>query len=126
MTELLALIVEDNHRNLKLARDVLQFHGFRTLEATAGREAIALAKANVPDVILLDIQLPDIDGVEVLCQLRHDTTTSRIPVIAVTAFAMKEDANRFLRAGFNGYIAKPIDVKTFADQVRECSKSPEK
>ena len=115
----LVLIVDDNDKNLKLARDVLQYHGFRTLEASTGREGIDLARENDPDVVLLDIQLPDIDGVSALQELRASTKVEETPVVALTAFAMKADRQRFLDAGFNGYIAKPIDVRTFPLQVRE-------
>jgi two-component system cell cycle response regulator DivK len=113
----LILIVEDNERNMKLARDVLQFKGFRTLEATTAAAGIALARSDRPDLILMDFRLPDQDGIEVLGVLRADPTTAAIPVIALTASAMKEDRERFLAAGFDGYMTKPIDVKTFAAQV---------
>jgi two-component system cell cycle response regulator DivK len=115
----LILIVDDNDKNLKLARDVLQYHGFRTLEATTGRQGIDLALENDPDVVLLDIQLPDIDGVTALQELRASDKAAETPVVALTAFAMKADRQRFLDAGFNGYIAKPIDVRAFPLQVRE-------
>jgi two-component system cell cycle response regulator DivK len=115
----LILIVDDNDKNLKLARDVLQYHGFRTLEASTGRQGIDLARENDPDVVLLDIQLPDIDGVTALQELRASEKAAETPVVALTAFAMKADRQRFLDAGFNGYIAKPIDVRAFPLQVRE-------
>jgi two-component system cell cycle response regulator DivK len=94
----LILIVEDNERNLKLARDVLQFGGYRTLEATTAEDGIALAQAERPDIILMDIQLPGIDGVTALGRLRAEPATAPIPVIALTAFAMKDDRDRFLAA----------------------------
>jgi len=115
----LVLIVEDNDKNLKLARDILQFRGFRTLEAMTGSAAVEIARNSAPDLVLLDIQLPDTDGISVLRQLRDDGSTSAIPVVALTAFAMKDDQSRFIDAGFDGYIAKPIDIKAFPDQVRD-------
>jgi two-component system cell cycle response regulator DivK len=115
----LILIVEDNEKNMKLARDILQYAGFRTLEATTGREGIELARANAPDVMLLDIQLPDIDGVDALRELRSTNAVPATPIVALTAFAMAGDGRRFLEAGFDGYITKPIDVRLFPGQVRE-------
>jgi len=115
----LVLIVEDNDKNMKLTRDVLQFHGFATVEATTGEDGVSLARERSPAVILMDIQLPGIDGVTALGQIRQDAETSRIPVIALTASVMKEDRERFDKAGFDGFITKPIDVKRFAGQVRE-------
>jgi two-component system, cell cycle response regulator DivK len=112
------LIVEDNERNLRLVRDVLEFHGYTTLEARNAGDAIALAAAHRPRLVLMDIQLPDGDGVAVLKQLRSDPATAPIPVIALTAFAMREDRERLLAAGFDGYIAKPIDVRAFPGQLR--------
>lgn len=114
----LVLIVEDNDKNLKLARDVLQAKGFRTVEATTGGEVVPLAAERRPAVILLDIQLPDMDGVEVLRQLKADEATASIPVVALTAFAMAGDQERFLADGFDGYLTKPLDVRSFPDQVR--------
>jgi two-component system cell cycle response regulator DivK len=114
----LILVVEDNDKNLKLVRDLLQLKGFRTLEAATAQYGLALAAEHAPRLILMDVQLPDIDGVAALGRLRADPRTSSIPVIALTAFAMKEDRERFINAGFNGYMAKPIDIKTFPDQVR--------
>ena len=114
----LILIVEDNEKNLKLARDVLQFRGFRTLEAGTAAAGIALAVLHRPDLILMDIQLPDMDGSAALGLLRAEPVTKAIPVVAVTAFAMVSDRDRLLAAGFDGYLAKPIDVKAFPEQVR--------
>jgi two-component system cell cycle response regulator DivK len=113
----LILIVEDNDKNLKLARDVLRFGGFETLEASTAAEGVALAAEHSPDVILMDIQLPDMDGTTALGRLRAELATKAIPVVALTAFAMDRDRDRLLGAGFDGYLAKPIDVKTFADEV---------
>jgi two-component system cell cycle response regulator DivK len=113
------LIIEDNEKNMKLARDILQYHGFATVEATTGEEGIALASSRNPALILMDIQLPGIDGVTALERIRNDAATSRIPIVAMTASVMKEDRERFDKAGFDGFITKPIDVKRFPDQVRE-------
>jgi two-component system cell cycle response regulator DivK len=114
----LILIVEDNDKNLKLARDVLQYHGFRTLEATTAADGIKLAVEHQPDLVLMDIQLPDADGVSALQQLRAEAATRAIPVVAFTASVMDSDRQRLAAAGFDGYLAKPIDVKVFPDQVR--------
>jgi two-component system cell cycle response regulator DivK len=119
MAGALILIVEDNDKNLKLARDLLQHDGFRTLEAETAAAAIALAEQHVPDLILMDIQLPDMDGVAALGRLRAMARTTSIPVVALTAFAMAADRERFLGAGFDGYLAKPIDIHHFADSVRQ-------
>jgi two-component system cell cycle response regulator DivK len=112
------LIIEDNERNLKLTRDMLHHHGFDTAAAGTGRAGLELAAAGGFDVVLLDIELPDLDGREVLRRLRSDPDTARLPVIAVTAYAMEGDREAFLDAGFDDYITKPISVRTFADQVR--------
>lgn len=114
----LILIVEDNDKNLKLTRDVLRFHGFETIEATNAEDGIALAQERKPDLVLMDIQLPGMDGVSALQKLRQDQTTAAIPVVALTASVMKEDRERFDKAGFDGFITKPISVKAFPDQVR--------
>jgi two-component system cell cycle response regulator DivK len=119
MTGALILIVEDNDKNLKLARDLLQYHGFRTLEAGTAAAGIALAEQHGPDLILMDIQLPDMDGVTALGRLRGSVATTSIPVVALTAFAMAADRERLLAAGFDGYLAKPIDIHHFSDRVRE-------
>jgi CheY-like chemotaxis protein len=113
------LIVEDNTRNLKLVRDLLRHAGYRTLEATTAEDGLALAGAHVPDLVLMDVQLPGMDGLEALARLRADPTTSGIPVVAVTAFAMKDDRERFVAAGFDGYLEKPISVRAFPGQVAE-------
>src|SRR5438046_10632170 len=115
----LILIVEDNEKNLKLVRDVLQFKGYRTLEAETAEDGMKLALGQKPDLILMDIQLPGTDGITALHQLRAEPRTAAIPVVALTAFAMKDDRQRFLDAGFDGYLDKPINVKTFPDQVRQ-------
>ena len=118
MADELVLLVEDNEKNMKLARDLLQFKGFRTLEATTAGAGIALAMANRPDLILMDIQLPDLDGVAARGRLRAAPETAAIQVIALTAFAMRADQERFRAAGFDGYLVKPISVKEFPEQVR--------
>ena len=114
----LILIVEDNERNLKLVRDVLEYHGYRTLEATSGEQGVALAGRHRPALVLMDVQLPGIDGVQALALLRQSPTTAAIPVIAVTAFAMKDDRERFLHAGFDGYLEKPIGIRALLERVQ--------
>ena len=112
------LAVEDNDKNLKLVRDLLHLRGFRVLEARTAEQGLALAAEHRPDLVLMDIQLPDLDGTAALGRLRADPRTAAIPVVALTAFAMKEYRARFLGAGFDGYLAKPIDIRAFPDQVR--------
>ena len=114
----LILIVDDNDRNLRLARDVLRHAGLRTLEAGTAAAALELAAEESPDVILMDIRLPDLDGAEALRRLKQDARTASIPVVALTSFAMKGDREWFLGVGFDGYVAKPISVREFPDQVR--------
>jgi CheY-like chemotaxis protein len=113
------LIVEDNEKNTKLFRDVLQATGYSTLEAATGEEALALAVQNGPALVLMDVQLPGIDGVETLARLRADRRTAFIPVLAVTAQAMRGDRDRFLDGGFDGYLSKPIDIAQLIEVVRE-------
>jgi two-component system cell cycle response regulator DivK len=113
------LIVEDDERSRKLLRDLLQLHGYRTLEAGTAHQGFDLARAELPCLVLMDIRLPDGDGITVLEQMRSLPATAGIPVLAVTASVMRGDEQRFLRAGFNGYIPKPIDVETFPDAVKE-------
>lgn len=112
------LIVEDNEKNMKLVRDVLNFHGYRTVEATTAEAGIDLARANQPDLILMDIQLPGLDGISALHRLRADSSTVHIPVIAVTASAMSNERQKILEAGFDGYQPKPIKVKEFVAEVQ--------
>ena len=114
----LILIVEDNDKNLKLARDLLQFKGYRTLEANTAEAGIALAASHAPDLVLMDIQLAGMDGITALHQLRAEERTASIPVIALTAFAMKDDRERFLAAGFDGYLDKPINIREFPEHIR--------
>lgn len=116
-SERLILIVEDNERNLKLVRDILHHLGYRTLEARSAEEGVALAREHGPDLTLMDVQLPGMDGVQALAQLRSDTSTADLRVVAVTAFAMKEDRERLLAEGFDGYLEKPLDVHAFPDQI---------
>jgi two-component system cell cycle response regulator DivK len=113
------LVVEDNEKNMKLFRDVLLATGYRTLEATTGVEAVELAAQHAPDLVLMDIQLPDLDGVEALRRLRGDERTAAIPVLAVTAQAMRGDRQRLLAAGFDGYVSKPVDVRELIGTVRQ-------
>ena len=115
----LILIVEDNEKNAKLVRDVLQFKGYRTLEAATAGDGIALARSERPDLILMDIQLPDMDGITAVERLRAEEGTAAIPVVALTAFAMSSDRERIMAAGFTGYLSKPINVREFPEQVRE-------
>jgi two-component system cell cycle response regulator DivK len=113
------LIVEDNEKNMKLFRDVLSAKGYATLEATSGEEAVDLAVAHAPQLVLMDIRLPEIDGVEALQRLRSDERTSSIPVLALTAQAMSGDRERFLAAGFDGYVPKPVDITELVGLVSE-------
>jgi two-component system cell cycle response regulator DivK len=113
------LVVEDNALNMKLFRDVLLAMGYRTLEATSGGQAVELADKHRPDLVLMDIQLPDLDGVEALRRLRANERTALIPVLALTAQAMHGDHARFLAAGFDGYLAKPVDVVELVAVVRK-------
>lgn len=115
----LVLLVEDNEKNMKLARDLLRFHGFETIEATNAEDGIALARERRPGLVLMDIQLPGIDGVTALGRLRADAATAQIPIVAMTASVMKEDRERFETAGFDGFLMKPIDVRAFPGQVRD-------
>ena len=115
------LVVEDNEMNMKLFRDVLLATGYRSLEATTGGEAVELAVEHTPDLVLMDIQLPDADGVDVLRRLRTDDRTVAIPVLAVTAQAMGGDRERFLAAGFDGYVSKPLNIGELIGTVqRHC------
>ena len=112
------LVVEDNEKNMKLFRDVLGARGYRTLEATTGGEAVELATEQAPDLVLMDIQMPGVDGVEALRRLRADERTAGIPVLAVTAQAMQGDRERFLAEGFDGYLSKPVNVRELIGTVQ--------
>jgi CheY-like chemotaxis protein len=118
MANELILIVEDNEKNRKLVRDVLTFKGYRLAEAETGEEGVRLAKALRPDLVLMDIQLPGINGIAALGQIRDDPAIRDTPVIAVTASAMTQDRQKIMAAGFNGYQSKPINVKDFLAAVR--------
>lgn len=121
----LVLIVDDNDRNRKLARDVLRLAGFRLLEAATAAEGIALASENLPDVILMDLRLPDLDGSEAVRLLRADPRTSGIPVVAVTALPLGTRDAWLFDAGFAGSIRKPIDIDELPDAVRRfCARGP--
>jgi two-component system, cell cycle response regulator DivK len=115
----LILIVEDNEKNRKLVRDVLQFKGYRLAEAETGEEGVRLARELHPDLILMDIQLPGIDGATALRQLRGDPATRMIPALAVTASAMIQDRQTIMAAGFEGYQSKPLNVRAFLEAVRQ-------
>jgi two-component system cell cycle response regulator DivK len=121
----LVLIVDDNDRNRKLARDVLRIAGIRTLEAATAAEGIAIASEHLPDVILMDLRLPDLDGTGAARLLRADPRTARIPVVAMTALPLDARDDWLLDAGFAGYIVKPIDIDEFPDVVRGfCTPGP--
>jgi two-component system cell cycle response regulator DivK len=113
------LVVEDNERNMKLLRDVLQAAGYRLVEATTGRQAVELAAEHAPDLVLMDIQLPDIDGIEALARFRAQDRLASVPVLAVTAQAMQGDRERLTAAGFDGYISKPVDIVALVATVGE-------
>lgn len=118
MADELILIVDDNDKNLRLVRDVLRFAGFRTVEAVTGGEGVATAIEQHPDVILMDIRLPDMDGTEAARLLKDEPRTADIPIVALTSLAMKGDREWFLASGFDGYLEKPISVRELPSQVR--------
>ena len=107
------LIVEDNAKNMKLARDLLQAKGYRTLEAVNGEDGVRLGLEHVPDLVLMDIQLPDIDGIEAFHRLRADPRTAGVPIVAFTASVTAGDRSKITAAGFDGFLAKPINLKEF-------------
>jgi two-component system, cell cycle response regulator DivK len=111
------LIVEDNDLNMKLFNDLLEAHGYNTLQTKDGMDALRMARQHVPDLILMDIQLPEVSGLEVIKWLKEDDNLSAIPVIAVTAFAMKGDEEKIRNGGCEAYIAKPISVSNFMRTV---------
>ena len=124
MTSRQILVVEDNERNMRLFCDVLRASGYRTLEATTGEQAVELVFEHRPDLVLMDIQLPDIDGVEALGRVRADDGFASVPILALTAQAMEGDRERFLAAGFDGYLSKPVDIAEFVATVkRYCEES---
>ena len=112
------LIVEDNDKNMKLARDVLQNKGYQTLEAVTGEEGVQLAKQHVPDLVLMDIQLPGINGIEAFKQIRADANTAKVPVVALTASVTPTDRSAITAAGFDAFISKPINLKEFLETVK--------
>ena len=118
MANELILIVEDNEKNRKLIRDVLTFKGYRLAEAETGEDGVRLARELHPDLVLMDIQLPGINGIAALAQIREDPAIRHTPVIAVTASAMTHDRQKIMAAGFDGYQSKPINVKDFIAAVR--------
>jgi two-component system cell cycle response regulator DivK len=113
------LIVEDNPKNMKLVRDLLQHQGHQTLEAETGEAGLALALGERPDLVLMDIQLPDIDGTTVLARIRNDASLDAMPVLAVSASVMPDEQQRIVRSGFDGFIAKPISIKPFLAAVQK-------
>ena len=117
MSEGRILVVEDNPKNLKLVRDVLTYAGFEVIEATSGEDGVRLVQESVPDLVLMDLQLPGIDGAEALRQIR--LSEKQVRVVAVTAFAMNNDRTRAFDAGFDGYVEKPISVRALPQQVSD-------
>jgi two-component system, cell cycle response regulator DivK len=115
---LLVLIVDDNPRNAKLARDVLVAAGFRTVEATTGEAGVALADEHLPDVILMDLRLPDMDGTDAAAMLARRSRTASIPVVVLTSMTLEDEPAWLRAAGFAGYLEKPIDIEEFPAQVR--------
>ena len=114
----LVLIVEDNEKNMKLARDVLQVKGYQTIEALTGEEGVKLALQRRPDLVLMDIQLPGINGIEAFKQIRADAKTAHIPVVALTASVTPTDRSQITAAGFDAFISKPINLKEFVNTVK--------
>ena len=113
------LVIEDNTLNLKLVRDVLVHAGFEVIEARSGEEGITRALSRSPDIILMDLQLPGIDGTQAMREIKGSASASHVPIVALTAFAMSEDRERVLRNGFDGYLSKPISVRDLARQITE-------
>jgi two-component system cell cycle response regulator DivK len=113
------LIVEDNDKNLKLVRDVLQAKGYQTLEAGTAEDGLAIARGQAPDLILMDIQLPGMGGIEALKALRANPATAALPVVAITASVMQQDRQEIMRAGFDGFIEKPISLRGLLDAVQK-------
>jgi two-component system cell cycle response regulator DivK len=117
MANELILIVEDNEKNRRLARDILQVKGYRTVEAETAEAALAMAPAEKPDLVLMDIQLPGMNGIQALKELRASEATRAIPVLAFTASVMPQDRREIMDAGFDGFVAKPINLKEFIAAV---------
>ena len=122
MASELILIVEDNEQNRKLTRDLLQVNGYRTIEAETGEDAIALAAARVPDLVVMDVHLPGMSGVDALAKLRAAPTTRAIPVLAFTASVMPQDRSEIMAAGFDAFMSKPIDLEAFLHTVADALK----
>jgi two-component system, cell cycle response regulator DivK len=112
------LIVEDNDLNMKLFNDLLEAHGYSTLKSRSGLEGFELARRHRPDLVLMDIQLPEVSGIDIIKLLKEDEDLRAIPVIAITAFAMKGDEERIRESGCEGYLSKPISVAKFVETVR--------
>ena len=112
------LIVEDNDKNMKLARDLLQAKGYDTLEAVNGEDGVRLGLEHVPDLVLMDIQLPDINGIEAFQRLRADPRTAKVPIVAFTASVTAGDRSKITEAGFDGFLGKPINMKEFLATVK--------
>lgn len=121
----LILIVEDNEKNMKLVRDILQAKGYETMEAGTAEEGIELALERIPDLVLMDIQLPGMNGMEALKVLRSRQETAKVPVVAITASVMTQDRQRIVDTGFDGFIEKPIDLRAFLATVQAALKLPE-
>lgn len=120
MTARKILVVEDNDMNMQLVEFLLEEGGYTIVKATSGEEALSLTREGAaPDLILMDIHLPGMDGLSVVRAMKEDTRTARIPILALTAHAMRGDRDRFLEAGCDGYISKPIDVKTFLSSIQQ-------
>lgn len=118
------LVVEDNDMNMELAEYLLEEGGFAILKASSGEDALALTQHTLPDLILMDLHLPGLDGISVVRRMKSEERTRSIPILALTAHAMRGDRERFLEAGCDGYISKPIDVKTFVTAIRSHLRSP--
>ena len=112
------LIVEDNEKNMKLVRDILRHHGHTTLEATTGTDGVRLAREERPDLILMDIQLPDIDGIAALGRIREENSLDATPVVAVSASVMPDDQQKIVNSGFDAFITKPLNLKRFLETVQ--------
>ena len=112
------LIVEDNEKNMKLVRDILQHQGHTTLEAVTGTDGVRIAREAKPDLVLMDIQLPDIDGIAALRQIRADPLLDAVPVLAVSASVMPDEQQKIVTSGFDAFITKPINLKQFRDTVK--------
>jgi len=112
------LIVEDNEKNMKLVRDILRHNGHDTLEATTGVDGVSLAVEKRPDLVLMDIQLPDIDGIEALRRIRAVADLDAMPVVAVSASVMPDDQQKIVASGFDAFVTKPINLKQFLETVR--------